>query len=59
MRLRAQQSMTLKTPRLFTAETGEDTANVIKCTSGEVKVMTSASTYKSLKFMNGLLVTGL
>ena len=59
MRMRAQQTMSIKTPRLCTAETGDETASVTTCTSGEIKVMTSSTTYKTLKFMNGFLVTGL
>ncbi len=59
MRMRAQQTMSIKTPRLCTAETGDETASVTTCTSGELNVMTSSTTYKTLKFINGFLVTGL
>lgn len=62
MRLRAHQSMTIKTPRLFTAETGSSEADVTKCTSTEITVLTGVAgnnfTTKTLKFINGLCVTG-
>ena len=65
MRWRAQQTMSIKTPKLFTAEDPSDTANVTRCISTEVKVVTGVSisdgkastTTKTLKFINGLLVT--
>lgn len=58
MRLRAEQTLSVKTPMLFISE-GSDSADVVRCTSGTVTVMTSADRSKQLKFVNGLLVTGL
>lgn len=62
MRLRAHQSMSIKTPRLFTAENSEDDSPVTKCTSTEITVLTGVAgnnfMTKTLKFMNGLCVTG-
>ena len=59
MRLRAQQTMSFKTPMLFVAENPSQDADVTKCMSGTVTVMTSANTTKQLRFINGLLVTAL
>lgn len=65
MRLRAQQSMSIKTPKLFTAATGEQTADVTTCVNTSITVVTDVYmkednlryTTKTLKFINGLLVT--
>ncbi len=59
MRLRAQQTMSFKTPMLFVAENPSQDADVTKCMSGTVTVMTSANTTKQLRFINGLMVTAL
>lgn len=57
MRWRASETMTIKTPILFTASNPSQTASVTRCTTGTVTVMTGAETSKTLKFINGLLVT--
>lgn len=62
MRLRAHQLMSIKTPRLYTAENSEGGSPVTKCTSTEITVLTGVAgnnfTTKTLKFINGLCVTG-
>lgn len=65
MRMRAQQAMSIKTPRLYVAKSGEATADVTDCADTEIKIITEvhqadngfAYTNKYLKFINGLLVT--
>lgn len=62
MRLRAEQLMSIKTPMLFVAENPSGDADVTQCTSTDVTVLTGVAgdhyTTKTLKFVNGLCVTG-
>lgn len=62
MRLRAEQLMSIKTPMLFVAENPSSDADVTKCTSTDVTVLTGVAgdsyTTKTLRFINGLCVTG-
>lgn len=62
MRLRGEQSMSIKTPMLFVAEDSLAVSPVTKCTSTDVTVLTGVAgdsyTTKTLRFINGLCVTG-
>ncbi|MFG6320736.1 MAG: phage tail protein [Lachnospiraceae bacterium] len=65
MRWRAQQAMSIKTPRFYVSENPSQSADVTRCRSTDITVVTGVSgggdkitcTTKTLRFINGILVT--